>query len=80
MARIFCALVFTSNFFPVAFSYRSLNIRFRNAKTGETWEKQFSATTQYDASQQLAAVQETLVNEMVKDLTDQIFNATVADW
>ena len=29
---------------------------------------------------QLAAVQETLVNEMVKDLTDQIFNATVADW
>ena len=53
---------------------------FRNAKTGETWEKQFSATTQYDASQQLAAVQETLVNEMVKDLTDQIFNATVADW
>ena len=58
----------------------TVNIRFRNAKTGETWEKQFSATTQYDASQQLAAVQETLVNEMVKDLTDQIFNATVADW
>ena len=58
----------------------TVNIRFRNAKTGETWEKQFSATTQYDASQQLATVQETLVNEMVKDLTDQIFNATVADW
>ena len=31
----------------------TVNIRFRNAKTGETWEKQFSATTQYDASQQL---------------------------
>lgn len=58
----------------------TVNIRYRNAKTGETWEKQFSATTQYDASQQLATVQETLVNEMVKDLTDQIFNATVADW
>lgn len=58
----------------------TVNIRFRNVKTNESWEKQFSATTQYDSNQQLSAVQETLVNEMVKDLTDQIFNATVADW
>lgn len=58
----------------------TVNIRFSNAKTNESWEKQFSATSQYDASQQLSAVQETLVKEMVKDITDQIFNATVADW
>ena len=58
----------------------TVNIRFKNNKTGQTWEKQFSATTQYDSTQQLAAVQETLVTEMVKDLCDQIFNATVADW
>ena len=58
----------------------TVNIRFTNSKTNENWEKQFSATTQYDSSQQLTAVQETLVTEMIKDLCDQIFNATVADW
>ena len=58
----------------------TVNIRFSNAKTNEKWEKQFSATTQYDSNLQLAAVQEQLVTEMVKDLCDQIFNATVADW
>lgn len=58
----------------------TVNIRFRNSKTNESWEKQFSATTQYNSTQQLSAVQEELVTEMVKDLTDQIFNATVANW
>jgi hypothetical protein len=58
----------------------TVNIRFTNSKTNESWERQFSATTQYNSTQQLSAVQEQLVTEMVKDLTDQIFNATVADW
>ena len=58
----------------------TVNIRFTNEKTGQNWERQFSATTQYDASRQLSAVQEELVTEMIKDITDQIFNATVADW
>lgn len=58
----------------------TVNIRFENAKTNQKWEKQFTATSQYDSTQQLNAVQETLVTEMVKDLCDQIFNATVADW
>lgn len=58
----------------------TVNIRFENKKTNQRWERQFSATTQYDASQQLSSVQETLVNDMIKDLTEQIFNATVADW
>ena len=58
----------------------TVNIRFENAKTNQKWEKQFTATSQYDSTQQLTAVQETLVTEMVKDLSDQIFNATVADW
>lgn len=58
----------------------TVNIRFVNNKTNQSWERQFSATTQYESSQQLSAVQESLVTEMVKDLTDQIFNATVADW
>ena len=58
----------------------TVNIRFENAKMNQKWEKQFTATSQYDSTQQLTAVQETLVTEMVKDLCDQIFNATVADW
>lgn len=57
-----------------------VNIRFKNTKTNQQWEKQFSATTQYDATQSLATVQETLVGQMLDDIIDQIFNATVADW
>ena len=58
----------------------TVNIRFRNNKMNQQWEKQFSAPTQYDARQSLATVQEGLVNEMIDDIVDQIFNATVADW
>mgnify|MGYP002515059217 FL=1 len=58
----------------------TVNIRFENKKANASWEKQFSATTQYDANQQLAAVQEELVTEMARDIAEQIFNATVADW
>ena len=58
----------------------TVNIRFRNNKMNQQWAKQFSATTQYDARQSLATVQEGLVNEMIDDIIDQIFNATVAHW
>lgn len=58
----------------------TVNIRFTNVKTNQNWEKQFSATSQYESNQQLSAVQEGLVTEMIADLCDQIFNATVADW
>lgn len=58
----------------------TVNIRFQNVKTNQSWERSFSATTLYNSTQQLSSVQEKLVTEMVADLTDQIFNATVADW
>jgi outer membrane lipopolysaccharide assembly protein LptE/RlpB len=58
----------------------TVNIRFENKPGNKAWERQFSATTQYDANQQLATVQEELVTQMCKDIADQIFNATVADW
>lgn len=59
----------------------TVNVRFTNNKNHtEDFERQFSATTQYDASQQLVNVQEELVTQMAKDITDQIFNATVANW
>ncbi len=59
----------------------TVNVRFtNNKKHTDDFERQFSATAEYDASQQLMAVQEELVTQMIKDITDQIFNATVANW
>ncbi len=59
----------------------TVNVRFvNNNKHADDFERQFSATASYDASQQLTAVQEELVTQMTKDITEQIFNATVANW
>lgn len=59
----------------------TVNVRFTNNKKHEDdFEQRFSATADYDSSRQLADVQETLVQEMIKDIVDQIFNATVANW
>ena len=59
----------------------TVNVRFTNTKKhDEDFERQFSATTEYDATQQLIAVQEELVTQMTKDICEQIFNATVANW
>ncbi len=59
----------------------TVNVRFvNNKKHTDDFERQFSATTEYDASQQLNAVQEELVTQMTRDIVDQIFNATVANW
>ena len=59
----------------------TVNVRFvNNVKHEEDFEQRFSATADYDSSQQLAAVQEKLVQEMIDNIVDQIFNATVANW
>lgn len=59
----------------------TVNVRFiNNANHKEDFERHFTATTEYDATQQLTSVQEDLVTQMSKDITDQIFNATVANW
>ena len=49
-------------------------------KFNEDFEQQFSAFRTYDSSQLLTAVQDGLIAEMSKEITDQIFNATVANW
>lgn len=59
----------------------SINVRFtNNSNHDEDFERRFSATAEYDSSQQLNAVQEELVQQMIDDIVDQIFNATVANW
>jgi len=59
----------------------TVNVRFTNNKDhAKDFEKSFSATTTYDSSLQLNEVQDDLVDGMIEDITNQIFNATVADW
>ena len=56
-------------------------VRFtNNVNHDEDFEESFTATASYDSRQSLNSVQETLVTEMVEDITEQIFNATVANW
>ena len=59
----------------------TVNVRFvNNTNHAEDFEQQFSAFRVYDSSQLLTAVQDGLIAEMSKEITDQIFNATVANW
>ena len=59
----------------------TVNVRFTNNKNhAEDFERQFTSSKSYDTTQSLNAVQEELVTQMVKDLVEQIFNATVANW
>lgn len=59
----------------------TVNVRFvNNTNHEEDFEQQFTAFRVYDSSQQLTAVQDTYIAEMSKEISDQIFNATVANW
>ena len=51
-----------------------------NKKQGEDLEQDFTAYRSYPANQLLDAVQDRLITELVEDLTDQIFNATLGNW
>lgn len=59
----------------------TVNVRFTNNKNHEDdFERQFSATRDFDASQSLESVQEDLVTQMLKEIVESIFNAAVANW
>lgn len=59
----------------------TVNVRFtNNVNHDEDFEQSFTATASYDSRLSLNSVQEGLVEEMVEDITEQIFNATVANW
>lgn len=59
----------------------TVNVRFvNNTNHEEDFEQQFSAFQTYDSSLLLTDVQDDLINKMIKDITEQIFNATVANW
>ncbi|MDD4418035.1 MAG: LptE family protein [Bacteroides graminisolvens] len=59
----------------------TVNVRYvNNTNHEEDFEQQFSAFRTYDSTQMLTAVQDELIEQMVKEIADQIFNATVANW
>ena len=59
----------------------TVNVRFaNNTNHNEDFERQFSATRDFDATQSLDSVQEELVGQMIDEIVEAIFNAAVANW
>ena len=59
----------------------SVKIRCRNAKDPQKdWEQTFSAYQDYDSENNLADVESELVELIVEELTENIFNKAFADW
>lgn len=60
----------------------TVNVNFvNNTNHAEDFEnQQFTAFRTYDSRELLTAVQDALIAEMTKEIVDQIFNATVANW
>jgi hypothetical protein len=58
-----------------------VKVKFTNNKDHtQDWEKTFTAYEDYESSQSLSAAEGKLVPEIIKKLTDDIFNASVANW
>lgn len=59
----------------------TVNVRFtNNTNHEEDFERSFSATRDFDATQSLDSVQEELVNQMIDEIVESVFNAAVANW
>lgn len=59
----------------------TIRVRYTNKiAPEEDFEQNFSAYREFDASRMITEVQDELCTEIVKELTDQIYNSTVANW
>ena len=59
----------------------TVNVRYvNNTNHEEDFEQQFTAFQTYESTQLLTAVQDQLIPLMIEDITEQIFNSTVANW
>jgi len=59
----------------------TVNVRFTNrVNPDEDFEKRYSAFQVFDANQLLSDVQDALLDIMIEEIADQIFNDTVARW
>lgn len=58
-----------------------VKVKFTNNKDHEQdWEKTFSAYEDFDSNSSLSTVEDGLVPDIIKKLTDDIFNASIANW
>ena len=59
----------------------TINVRYvNNTNHEDDFEQQFSAFRTYDSRELLTDVQDKLIDQMVEEIVDQIFNATVINW
>lgn len=59
----------------------TVNVRFTNNKNpDDDFERKYSAFQTFDSSKMLTDVQDDLMKVMVAEITDQIYNDTVAKW
>lgn len=58
-----------------------INVRYENFKDPEkSWESSFSAYRDFPSEQNITAIEDQLVSEIVEELTENIFNKAFADW
>lgn len=57
-----------------------VRVKFTNSATGKQTDEQYSAFRDFPSTKMATEVQDQLIKEMVEELTDQIYNATVANW
>ncbi|MGE4585983.1 MAG: LptE family protein [Mangrovibacterium sp.] len=59
----------------------TVKVKFVNNTDHEAdWEKSFSAYSDYDSSKILSEVEEELMTEILEQLMEDIFNASIANW
>ena len=59
----------------------TVNVRFMNRQNPEEdFEKRYTASQTFDSNQMLNDVQDELLTLMIEEITDQIYNDTVANW
>lgn len=58
-----------------------VNVRYtNNVDEDESFEREFTSFTTFDSSQMFTDVQDALIEDLVEDIINQIFNATVENW
>lgn len=58
-----------------------INVRYTNmVNEDESFEREFTSFVSFDSSQMFNDVQDQLLEDITKDLINQIFNATVENW
>lgn len=59
----------------------SIKVKYVNNKDHEQdWEKTFTQYEDFDSNRSLSEVEDDLIVEIVKKLTEDIFNASIANW